>query len=179
MGFFTTITLSHDAESSIAAHPDRLMEIITDAITNHKCTRNGNRSYGEGIGMFCHAITVQRSRHADNPTMYVHMDACLTDMSAYSEDALDMLKSNPEHFNRHLEYIEANLKRLKAIRKEHQETMYHKSPDGMEKFRVELRKYRDSIRHLPEGNVKVKLVKKIRDTLGFGLKESIDFLESL
>ena len=180
MGFFTTITLSNDAEQCIIDHPERMMEIIKDAIINHKSSRNNNCAYHESIGMHNSAITVQRSRHADNSSVYIHMNGEVTEFTPYAGDAVEMMKRNPDHFNKHLSYLEDQVKGLKNMRKEYQDKMYHNSSEGLEKLKSEIRIQREKLKNLyPNSTVKIMLVKDIRTKTGYSMKDAIGFLESI
>lgn len=179
MGYLTTLTFLNDAADQYDKHPERLVEIIHDAVNNHQCSRNGGKSYDEPIGNHCNAITVQRSRHADDHTTYVHMGNGVTEMNPWSADTKDLLERIPDVFDQYLSYMDQQVKQLKKMKKEHLARKYNLSDEGMEILKNRIRNM--SVKLKNEGNQleKVQCIKEIRSYTGYSLKESIDFYDSL
>ena len=179
MGYLTTLTFLNDAADQYDKHPERLMEIIHDAIINHQCSRNGGKSYEEHIGNHCNAITVQRSRHADDHTTYVHMGNGVTEMNPWSADTKDLLERFPDVFDQFLSYMEHQVKDLKKMKKEHLARKYNLSDEGLEKLKNQIRNLSSKLRMEGTPNEKIHCVKEIRAYTGYSLKDAIDFYEAL
>lgn len=179
MGYLTTITLLNDASDQYDKHPDRLVEIVHDAITNHKCIRNGGKSYEEHIGNHCNAITVQRSRHADDHTTYVHMGNCVTEMSPWSADTKDLMERLPDVFDQYVSYMDQQVKALKKMKKEHLARKHNLSAEGLETLKNTIRNMSAKLKMEGNHHEKVECLKEIRAYTGYGLKEAIEFYESL
>jgi len=177
MGFLTTITFLNDAAHNYEENPTRLVEIIHDAITGNECIRNGGRSYSEHIGNHCNPIRVQRTRHADNHTVYVHMGNTVTEVNPDCADTKDILERNPDYFDKQLAYLEQQVKALKKMRKEHREKKYNLSEEGLAILKRNLYSLKVDLRNDPNG--KVKVIKEIRTATGYSLKEAIQFYESI
>ena len=179
MGHLTTLTFYNDAADQYDKHPERLVKIVHDAIINHQCIRNNGKSYEEHIGNHCNAITVQRSRHADDHTTYVHMGNGVTEMNPWSADTKDLLERFPDVFDQYVSYMEHQVKDLKKMKKEYLERKYNLSAEGMEILKNRIRNM--SVKLKNEGNQleKVQCIKEIRSYTGYSLKESIDFYDSL
>lgn len=178
MGYLTTITFLNDASHCYKENPTRLAEIIDDAVSNHQCMRNGGHSYSESIGNHCNPITVQRTRHADDRTMYIHMGNCVTEFNPSSADTDKMLKHFPKVFDKGIDFIEQQLKELKKMRKEHLAKMYNNSPDGLKELRETVANLRAKMKQDGTYN-KIELVKVIREATGKNLADAIEFLETV
>lgn len=179
MGYLTTITFLNDASDQYDKHPDRLVEIVHDAVCNHKCSRNGGKSYDEGIGNHCNAITVQRSRHADDHTTYVHMGNGVTEMNPWSADTKDLLERIPDVFDQYLSYMDQQVKALKKMKKEHLERKYNLSAGGLKVLKNRIRNLHAKLKLEGNSNTKIYCVKEIREYTGYSLNEAINFYESL
>ena len=179
MGHLTTLTFYNDAADQYDKNPERLVEIIHDAVCNHKCSLNGGKSYDEPIGNHGNAITVQRSRHADDHTTYVHMGNGVTEMNPWSADTKDLLERFPDVFDQYVSYMEHQVKDLKKMKKEYLERKYNLSAEGMEILKNRIRNLPAKLKN--EGNQleKVQCIKEIREYTGYSLKDAIDFYEAL
>lgn len=179
MGYLTTLTFLNDASDQYNKHPERLVEIISDAITNHKSSRNGGHSYEECIGNHANAITVQRTRHADDHTTYIHMGNCVTEMNPWSADTKDLLERLPDVFDQYLSYMEQQVKALKKMKKEHLERKYNLSAEGLEILKNRIRNLHAKLKIEGNENVKILCLKEIRAYTGYSLKDAIDFYDAL
>ena len=179
MGYLTTLTFLNDAADQYDKHPERLVEIIHDAVNNHQCSRNGGKSYDEPIGCYANAITVQRSRHADDHTIYIHMGNCVSEVNPWSADTKDLLERFPDVFDQYVSYLEQQVKQLKKMKKEHLARKYNLSDEGLEKLKNQIRNLSSKLRMEGTPNEKIHCVKEIRAYTGYSLKEAIDFYESL
>ena len=179
MGYLTTLTFLNDAADQYDKHPERLVEIIHDAVNNHQCSRNGGKSYDEPIGCYANAITVQRSRHADDHTIYIHMGNCVSEVNPWSADTKDLLERFPDVFDQYVSYLEQQVKQLKKMKKEHLARKYNLSDEGLEKLKNQIRNLSSKLRMESTPNAKVHCIKEIREYTGYSLKDAIDFYEAL
>ena len=179
MGYLTTLNFLNDASDQYDKHPERLVEIISDAITNHKCSRNGGHSYEEGIGNHANAITVQRSRHADDHTIYIHMGNCVSEVNPWSADTKDVLERFPDVFDQYVSFMDQQVKQLKKMKKEHLARKYNLSDDGLEVLKNRIRNLHAKLKAEGNENVKILCIKEIRAYTGYSLKDAIDFYEAL
>ena len=174
MGFLTTITFSNDAADQYKKNPERLAEIIDDATIGYKCDRNGGRAYSEPIGNHCNPLTVQKTRHADDHTIYVHMGNTVCEMTPYSADTNHILKHNKEYFDSMLSYMEGQVKALKHMKKEHLAKTHNNSPEGLDELRVKLMGMSSQ---MPDA--KIAKIKLIREWTGYSLKEAVEFMTDI
>ena len=114
MGYLTTLTIYNDGVHLITKNSKKLCEkIYSAAIGGRKRTTIGHENHAN-------LITVQKCRHADDHTIYVHMGNTLCEMNAYSDDTLETMKRNPEYFKDMLKEMEWQVKELKKKFKESQ-----------------------------------------------------------
>jgi len=112
MGNLTTFTVHVDGIRLIKDHAqdfaDKLYEKAIDG-------RGGEIQ----VGNFCNLVTVQKTIHADIPTVYVSMGNCLTEVNVYSDDCLELLKMNPNFFDKLVRELSNQVKELKKMKKEY------------------------------------------------------------
>lgn len=58
-------------------------------------------------------MKVQKPRHADDHTVYIHMGNAVCEMNAYSEDTLKTMMQSPAFFEKMLKEMERQCKMLK------------------------------------------------------------------
>ena len=107
MGFLTTITFYNDAADAIEKYPERVTEIISDA--QSVVQLNKGRDY-DPIGSHANPVIIQKPRHADEHTLYLHagntvIDILKKDLSSWGID----------QFIYEMEY---HLKRLKKLKRD-------------------------------------------------------------
>jgi len=114
MGYLTTITIRNDAVHTFKDHKDEFI----DKLVAH-CSSGGFR-YKEyfGVGGYCNPVVLQRPRHADDLTTYVHMGNTVVEMNGYSKDTKEMCERHPDFFDRVLRFMEEEVKQLKRLKKE-------------------------------------------------------------
>jgi hypothetical protein len=119
MGCLTTFTIYNDGLNLIdSENPDnkenivRLADIVYAGARN--TTNDPNTIYG-GIGCFGNMVSCQKSRHADDHTLYVHMGNCVTEMNAYSKETKELIKRNPEFAKKLIKYMDKEIKELKKL----------------------------------------------------------------
>jgi hypothetical protein len=106
MGYLTTITFHNDASSQFENHPEQTIEMIKNAQLGVQ--KNRGRNY-DPIGNHANPVIIQKPRHADDHTLYLHAGNTVVDVyEAESDWAIDQ-------FIHEMQY---HLKRLKALKKE-------------------------------------------------------------
>ena len=105
MGFLTTITFYNDATHTLREHPNEVSELIYDAQLGVQ--RNRGRST-QGVGNHANPVKIQKARHADDHTLYLHYGNTVSDV-------YEVGKWNCDQFIHEMEY---HLKRLKKFKSE-------------------------------------------------------------
>jgi len=113
MGYLTTFTVYNDGCHDIPTHAKDFADKVHSACMSHK-----TKSFG--LGMNANLVKCQKTRHADDHTIYVHAGNTLVEMNPFSEDTKDALKVNPEFFKKMLKMMERQVKELKQLYKESQ-----------------------------------------------------------
>lgn len=118
MGYITTISIHNDGASELMKHPEKLAEILNNATLG--VYNNQKRGYNGYVGLGGHSnlITVQKPRHADDKTVYVHAGNTVVDMNPYMAKTKELAERNPKFFDELLDVMERDLKALKTLRKE-------------------------------------------------------------
>lgn len=108
MGYLTTVTFYNDGLHTITDDAESLNKKIIEA----------SRSGGEvGHKGFCNLVMVQKSRHADDNTIYIHMGNCVTEFNPYSRETKELMVRNPSFADAVIDFLEMDLKALKKLRK--------------------------------------------------------------
>ena len=104
MGFLTTVTIYNDSADQLQKHPKDLAEKLDNACSGVQINRGYNY---DGFGNASNILTLQRPRHADDHTLYMHAGNTVIDVyNANSEWAI----------NQFITEMEYHLKRLKKLR---------------------------------------------------------------
>ena len=111
MGNLTTLSINNDGIDSILDDSYELCRKIYEASARGVTTTIGH-------GDNCNLIKLQRPRHADDHTLYVHMGNTVSEMHPYSKDTEDLMKNHPEFFEEMLRFIGNKEKELKRRYKE-------------------------------------------------------------
>lgn len=111
MGFLTTFTIYNDCCHNINKDPEGFAQAIYDNCSNFKGERHG-------IAGNCNVIG-QKTRHADDHTIYVHMGNCVTEVNPYSEDFKKLAERSPEFADSLVRFLESELKELKKYKITH------------------------------------------------------------
>jgi hypothetical protein len=113
MGYLTTITFRNDSVHTFKDHKDELV----DKIVEHCLSGGvGHKEYFS-LGGHINPVVLQRPRHADDHTTYVHMGNTVVEMNPYSIETQEMCVRSPEFFNQVLKYMERQVKELKQLQK--------------------------------------------------------------
>ena len=113
MGYLTTITFRNDAAHTFKDHKDELV----DKIVEHCSSGRFRHKEHFGLGGYCNPVVLQRPRHADDHTTYVHMGNTVVEMNAYSKDTKEMCEHHSDFFDRVLRFMEEEVKELKKLKK--------------------------------------------------------------
>ena len=107
MGFLTTITFYNDAVHDLKDHPEEVAKLVDDAL--HGVQIDQGRDY-DPIGSHANPVIIQKPRHADDTTIYIHAGNTVTDVYDIKETDSNQL------INDRIKEVEFHLKRLKEIR---------------------------------------------------------------
>lgn len=108
MGNLTTIVFWNDDLCETLSNPKELAKEIRYHASGGRETQELN-----GIKFF-------KPRHADNHTIYVHMDNTVCEMNPFSDETTDLIENHPKFFDEILGYMEEQLKELKVKRSKYQ-----------------------------------------------------------
>ena len=104
MGYLTTVTFYNDGADELVKHPKELALILSKACMGVQINRGFNQ---EGLGYRANLITLQKPRHADDHTLYMHAGNTVIDID-------DLYKGkNKWAFINQMEYHLKELKKLK------------------------------------------------------------------
>lgn len=78
MGYLTTITFRNDAAHDLREHPEEVSKLIYDA--QNGVQMNRGRHY-DPIGSYANPVIIQRPRHADDVTLYLHAGNTVIDLA--------------------------------------------------------------------------------------------------
>jgi len=115
MGYLTTITVYNDGIDLLPENAEKFSKGVLDA------SREAGRTHKPvtvGVGMFCNLVKVQVPRHADEHTLYVNMGNSVFEMNAYNEETIELLKRNPQFFEKAVTFLDFQVKQLKNIIKQ-------------------------------------------------------------
>lgn len=111
MGYLTTVTIYNDGLSLLKKHPVDFCDRLYDAAISDKQS-------DFGVGGFCNFANVQRTRHADDHTIYIHMGNTVTEVNPWSSDFDDLLKRHPDFASSLVKFLDGEVKALKRKLKE-------------------------------------------------------------
>lgn len=129
MGFLTTFTISNDALDILEDDPKQVCKKLYYAALSGKVSTISHHYKPKrkkwwqkkkfGGGVHCNPIKVQKSRHADDWTIYVHAGNTVVEMNQYSEDTKKTLETNPQYFEDMIKFMQRNVTEMKKQLKEH------------------------------------------------------------
>jgi len=110
MGYITTVSLRNDSYHDFKQNADRLTQIILDAMDGVQQRRGNDEDH---IGSSANAVIIQKPRHADDTTLYLHAGNTVIDVSKYNEYegnewAVDALISEMEYRLENLKKVRGN-----------------------------------------------------------------------
>jgi hypothetical protein len=106
MGYLTTVTIYNDGANQLIKFPERLAEHLYHACQGRQIEEGYNYA---GLGCHANLITLQKPRHADDKTLYLHAGNTLVDVSEVK---------NEWAIEASIKEMEYHLKRLKKLQKE-------------------------------------------------------------
>lgn len=104
MGFLTTFTVYNDDCYEITKKPKEFANEIFLACSNPNIGYRSNVFHG--------VVIPQRTRHADDKTIYVHAGNTVCEMCPYSDITTDLMVNHPEFFKEILQLMEKNVREL-------------------------------------------------------------------
>ena len=107
MGNLLTLTLYMDDIHKLKDDPEGTCDRIYQAAIRGKAGHIGN------------LVVVQRVRHADEHTSYVHMGNTVSEMNPYSRETQKLMRECPDYFENMLKFMERETKELRAMHKEY------------------------------------------------------------
>ncbi len=105
MGNLTTLTINNDTLNNLLDDP----EGVVREIHNAACGSKTQTIHPSGV-----QIKVQKTRDADDHTLYIHMGNSLFEMNASSNETAALMKKNPTNFKEMLEYIAGQVEELQG-----------------------------------------------------------------
>ena len=112
MGNLTTFTVYNDFAHLIKKDPKQFGE----KVYGHICEMETGDVSLE-IGNCCATVAIgQKSRHADDHTIYVHMGNCVTEVNPYSRSFQELVNKSPQFVDKLRTFIEAELKEMKKFK---------------------------------------------------------------
>jgi hypothetical protein len=110
MGYLTTFTVYNDGVGLIKANSQDFADKIYNAAI-------GSATCDIPVGNFANLVRVQKCRHADDLTTYVHMGNNVFEMNPYSEETKKLAERNPDFFKKAVKFLEKEVKELKSMLK--------------------------------------------------------------
>lgn len=114
MGNITNVTIRNDALGYIQNNPKEFVDGVINAIGS--CN-----TQTIPIGPYCNYVTVHKSRHMSENTLYVQYSNCVMEVSPYSKDYLELIKKNPIFAKRMVDFLSTTLKEVKNVMKENKD----------------------------------------------------------
>lgn len=113
MGFLTTITIYNDGCALIKEHPDEFVKKVHQACLGFQVEKGQN---WDSIGNFGNLLTLQKPRHADSHTLYVHAGNTVMDVDLINDPESKMLDHALAEMRFHTKRL-LSLKKLRASKK--------------------------------------------------------------
>lgn len=114
MGYLTTFTIYNDGCDLVKKHPEKFAEEIYNGCLGVH-SRDGRSSDSFGLGYHANLVTVQKPRHADDETVYVHSGNTVVEFNTGSKDFIDLYKRNPSYVKRMLKVLQTEVDNMKQI----------------------------------------------------------------
>jgi len=96
MGYLTTVTVYNDGIHDLREHAQEFADQLCAAAAHSYA----DRSVDIKIGSFCNFAKVQKPRHADDHTVYVHAGNTVCEMNINSEETRRLMKQSPKYFEK-------------------------------------------------------------------------------
>lgn len=115
MGYLTTLTIYNDGLDQIQKNPEQFVKRLLEAANN----TSGSSTLP--VGNFGNLVKVQKTRHADDCTVYVHMGNTVCEMNAHSEETLKTMMQSKKFFKKMIAEMKNQVKMLTKQLKEYEE----------------------------------------------------------
>jgi hypothetical protein len=112
MGYLTTFTIYNDGVDLVKENAQEFSDKIYKAAVSYGGTCD------IAVGNFCNLVRVQKCRHADDHTTYIHMGNSVFEMNPHSQETENLLRVSPEFFEKAVKFLAQEVKNLKAMLKE-------------------------------------------------------------
>lgn len=112
MGYLTTITFRNDAADDLRKHPNDVSELIHNAQIGVQ--KDSGRDY-DPIGSHVNPVIIQKPRHADDHTLYLHAGNTVIDVA--EADTEWSINTFIAEIKWRLKELEAKKKKLKETKK--------------------------------------------------------------
>ena len=106
MGNLTTFTIYNDGVYLIKEDCKEFCEKLYNAALSDEASHFGH-------GNHANLVRVQKTRHADNNTVYVHMGNTVTEMSPFSKETKRLMHEFPNFFENMLIEMEYTVEELR------------------------------------------------------------------
>jgi hypothetical protein len=117
MGYITTFSIYNDGIHGLKDNPEQFIDKLISASHGAYSRDHNNESFGHGS--HANLVTVQKPRHADDHTCYVHMGNTVTEMNPYSQHTRYIAEKFPDFFDGLLKHLEQNVRELKKLKQVH------------------------------------------------------------
>jgi hypothetical protein len=111
MGFLTTLTFYNDGVDLLTEHAEDFSKRVHEVATGFTYS-----PVEIPLGSFANFAKVQRSRHADDNTVYVHCGNTVCEMNCNSEETKRIMKQNPAFFAKMLEEMKKQVEILEGMK---------------------------------------------------------------
>jgi hypothetical protein len=106
MGYLTAVTIYNDGLDLLKTHrPEFCAKLYQAALSMEP--------QEFGVGFFCNFANVQRTRHADDHALYVHMGNTLTEINPFSREFEHMIKTQPYLADKYIRFLEDTVQDIK------------------------------------------------------------------
>lgn len=105
MGYLTTFTIYNDGIDTIKKNSVEFCNKLHYAVVS-----GSDQTFGHDY--FCNLVNVQKTRHADDHAMYIHMGNCVTRLNAFDRETEELMRRNPKFFKELLTFARNEVKTL-------------------------------------------------------------------
>ena len=108
MGYLTTITIYNDGAYELEKHPEELAKKLHMACNGYQLSKGFKY---DSLGSHAKLLTLQKPRHADDNTLYLHWRNTVIDVyNAESEIVIDAFLSEMKYQTKRLKELKSKIK---------------------------------------------------------------------